>query len=87
MYYLVTRSSEERNALMAHLRQQGILAVFHYVPLHSSPAGQHYGRTGSAMTHTDHVSACRVRLPVYYEMTDSETDQVIESILRFYSQL
>lgn len=85
MYYLVTRSSEERNALMAHLRKQGILAVFHYVPLHSSPAGQHYGRTGSAMTHTDHVSACLLRLPVYYEMTDSETNQVIESILKFYS--
>ena len=86
MYYLVTRSSEERNALMTHLRQQGILAVFHYVPLHSSPAGQQYGRTGSAMTHTDHVSACLVRLPVYFEMSDSETDQVIESILKFYSQ-
>lgn len=85
MYYLITQSPEERNALIAHLRQQGILAVFHYVPLHSSQAGLQYGRTGSPMTVTDRVSACLVRLPVYYQMTDFENDQVIEQILQFYS--
>ena len=71
---------------MNHLRAQGILAVFHYVPLHSSPAGRCYGRTGSTMTVTDRVSACLLRLPVYYEMTDLETDQVIDQILKFYAQ-
>ncbi|TAN38452.1 MAG: dTDP-4-amino-4,6-dideoxygalactose transaminase [Verrucomicrobia bacterium] len=86
MYYLVTRSPEERQRLLGHLRAQGILAVFHYVPLHTSPAGQQYGRVGGDMTVTDRVSACLLRLPVYYGMTDAETDQVIEQILKFYAQ-
>lgn len=86
IYYIVTRSPEERQGLMSHLRSQGILAVFHYVPLHASPAGRNYGRAGGTMTVTDRVSACLLRLPVYYEMTDLETDQVIDQILKFYAQ-
>ncbi len=85
MYYLITRSPKERNALLGHLRQQGILAVFHYVPLHSSPAGQHYGHVGSTMTVTNKVSASLIRLPVYYEMTDLEVDQVVDEIYNFYA--
>ncbi len=84
MYYLITRSHEERQRLLTHLREQGILAVFHYVPLHSSPAGQHYGRTSGSLSVTDRVSTCLLRLPIYYEMADQETDQVIEQIHHFY---
>lgn len=84
MYYLIARSHEERQRLLTHLREQGILAVFHYVPLHSSPAGQHYGRTSGSLSVTDRVSTCLLRLPIYYEMADQETDQVIEQIHHFY---
>jgi dTDP-4-amino-4,6-dideoxygalactose transaminase len=86
MYYIVVRSPEERQGLIRHLREQGILAVFHYVPLHSSPAGQRYGRAGGDLSVTDRVSAGLLRLPVFYEMTDSEVDQVVEQIRAFYAQ-
>lgn len=85
MYYVIARSSDERNELMAHLRQLDILAVFHYVPLHSSPAGRSYGRTGSEMKVTDRVSSCLLRLPVYFEMTEQETERVIAGIRAFYA--
>ena len=86
MYYIVVRSPAERQGLIRHLREQGILAVFHYVPLHSSPAGQRYGRVGGDLSVTDRVSACLLRLPVFYEMTNSEVDQVVEQIRAFYAQ-
>lgn len=85
LYYIVARSPEERQGLMINLRERGILAVFHYVPLHSSPGGQYFGRADGEMSVTDRVSSCLLRLPLYYEMTNSEVDTVIEQILAFYS--
>ena len=85
MYYILARTPEERQRLMSHLRGEGILAVFHYVPLHTAPAGHRYGRVGGDMSVTDRVSACLLRLPVFYEMSDAEVDQVIECIHQFYA--
>jgi len=85
LYYLITRSPAERQELLNYLRERGILAVFHYVPLHSSPAGQQFGRTSGTVPVTDRVSSCLLRLPLYYKMTPPETDEVIDHITRFYA--
>jgi len=84
MFYILTGSLEERTKLAAYLRKQGILAVFHYVPLHSSPAGIRYGRTSGKMEETERAGDCLLRLPLYYEMTDQDVTSVIGAVRDFY---
>ncbi|MEW6313108.1 MAG: dTDP-4-amino-4,6-dideoxygalactose transaminase [Pseudomonadota bacterium] len=84
MYYLIAVSLAERSALITHLKANGIYSVFHYVPLHSAPAGRRYGRTGSAMTVTDDLSERLVRLPLYYELGIDEVTFVADCVTDFY---
>ena len=84
LFYLLLESVEKRDELMAYLRRAGIYSVFHYVPLHSSPAGQRLGRVGSSMQWTDDLSGRLLRLPLYYDMNDEEQDRVIESVHSFF---
>ena len=80
MFYLIMRDIDQRTALIASLRESNILAVFHYLSLHSSP----YFKTrhdGRALPNSDHFSDCLVRLPLYYEMTDSMVDRVAELVI------
>lgn len=86
IFYLITESPEIRDALLAHLKGQGIDAAFHYVPLHSSPAGSRWGRISGSMTVTDHVSECLLRLPVFASMTDMQVNQVCAAVRGFYLQ-
>lgn len=86
LYYILTHSLQERTDLIQFLKQLDINAVFHYVPLHSSPAGQQYARIGSDMSITQKVSDTILRLPVYYEMQDSEIQTVVEAIEEFYNK-
>ena len=71
MFYLVCNSLEERTALIKHLKDNGVLAVFHYLSLHSSPYYQarHDGR---ALPECDRYADCLVRLPMYYDLKDEE---------------
>lgn len=85
IFYIITRSLEERTRLIAHLKAHNILAVFHYVPLHSSPAGLKYGRVSGEMDVTDEVSDRLLRLPLYYEMDDPDVDQVVNAVYKFYT--
>lgn len=84
MFYFLARDLEERTDLLQNLRNAGIGAVFHYVPLHSSPAGRQYGRIGSAMQVTDFVADRLVRLPLYYSMAEAEQERVLEVIFDYY---
>ena len=68
MYYLLLPSLAARTKFITALRAKDIGAVFHYVPLHSSPAGQKYGRTAGAMLHTDTLSDRLVRLPLWPDL-------------------
>ncbi|MFA5323851.1 MAG: DegT/DnrJ/EryC1/StrS family aminotransferase, partial [Smithella sp.] len=86
IFHIMTSSLKERMDLALFLRKKGIMAVFHYVPLHSSPAGQLYGRVCGKMEVTDMVSDCLLRLPVYYEMTEEDVHIVTESINDFYKR-
>lgn len=82
--YILAKSREEREALNKHLAEQGINAVFHYVPLHSSPAGRRFCRTHGSMEVTDWASECLLRLPLYYEMSIEDVDRVVDAVAGFY---
>lgn len=82
LYSLLADSLDERQALIAHLKNDGISAVFHYVPLHSAPGGRKFARAHGSMTNTDTLSDRLVRLPIWVGL--EETDRVIESVRRFY---
>lgn len=84
IFYVLTRDLVERDALMHHLRDLGILAVFHYIPLHSSPAGRRYGRTCGNMKVTNDASDRLLRFPLYYEMNDDDIDKVVKAVEEFY---
>ncbi len=84
MFYIVLDSVETRTRLIKHLGRRGIHAVFHYVPLHSSPAGLRYGRAASAMNVTNDLSERLLRLPLHYEMEDEDVAYVIIAIYEFF---
>ncbi|KAF1036038.1 MAG: dTDP-4-amino-4,6-dideoxygalactose transaminase [Herbaspirillum frisingense] len=84
MFYLFARDVEERTKLIAHLRLRNVHAVFHYVPLHSSPAGRRYARTGSDMTVTDDVAARLVRLPLFRGITRLQQQHVVDAVFDFF---
>jgi dTDP-4-amino-4,6-dideoxygalactose transaminase len=84
MFYFLARDLTQRTALLEQIRASGVFAVFHYVPLHSSPAGMKYGRVGSSMDVTDFVADRLVRLPLYHGMTQAEQDRVLDVVFSFY---
>ena len=86
MFYLICRSLDERSKLIAHLKAQGILAVFHYLSLHKSPfyAEKHDGR---ALPQSDFYSDCLVRLLFFFELTDSQIAQISKEIHQFFISL
>ncbi|MGO4442768.1 dTDP-4-amino-4,6-dideoxygalactose transaminase [Mycobacterium sp. 2YAF39] len=84
MFYLLTSNIEERTALIAHLRDVGILAVFHYVPLHSSPYAQSLAVPHVHLPITEDLSDRLLRLPMYFDLTDPEVEEVTSAVLDFY---
>ncbi|MNV72242.1 dTDP-4-amino-4,6-dideoxygalactose transaminase [compost metagenome] len=70
MYYMLLPSLEIRTRFIQDLREHGVQAVFHYIPLHSSPAGLAHGRTGSDMSVTDDISQRLVRMPLWIGVED-----------------
>lgn len=84
MFYLKCRSLEERSALISYLKERGIQAVFHYVPLHSAPAGLRYGRFAGEDVNTTAESDKLLRLPMYFGLTEEDRRSVAATVLRFY---
>ena len=80
MFYIKVKDLEERTALLAQCRQDAIWAVFHYVPLHSAPAGLKYGRFSGRDIYTTSQSERLIRLPLYYGITGEEIDTVCGKI-------
>jgi dTDP-4-amino-4,6-dideoxygalactose transaminase len=83
MYYLILPSLDARQALIAHLRQRGILAVFHYLPLHLSDMGRKFGGRDGDCPVTEDLSNRLLRLPFYNELTEADQASVIEAIKSF----
>ena len=82
MFYLVCNSLEERTALIKNLKDNGVLAVFHYLSLHSSPyyMDKHDGRE---LVECDRYADCLVRLPMYYDLKDEEVKQICDLVNEF----
>jgi len=85
MFYVVCGNLEQRNKLIAHLRDRGILAVFHYQSLHKSPfyEERHDGRE---LPNSDRYTDCLLRLPLYYELSNADVGMIVDSVLSFFSQ-
>ena len=83
LFYLICRSLTERTALLAHLKQHGIWAVFHYLPLHQSPyyAARH---DGHALPWAEHYADQLVRLPLFYELSEADQRRITDEVLGFY---
>lgn len=77
MFYLLLRDIDDRDGFIAHMRAAGIVTPFHYVPLHSSPAGQRYGRVSGSLDATDSISARLVRLPMFWALAENDIGRVI----------
>ncbi len=83
LFYLLTRDAKTRDGLLAHLTSRGIGAVFHYVPLHSSPMGRKLGCDAWPLPVTDRVSACLIRLPFFYTITPDEQAEVVREVTAY----
>jgi dTDP-4-amino-4,6-dideoxygalactose transaminase len=86
MYYLLTPDQMTRDELIAGLEERGINAVFHYIPLHSSPAGVKYGRAHGALPVTEDISARLVRLPLWTGMTIAQIERVTDGVLEIVAR-
>jgi len=83
MFYILLRDRHTRDELLSHLKSQNIHAVFHYIPLHSSPMGQKFGYTENDLPVTNDISGRLLRLPLYYDITEEEQSRVVAGIRMF----
>jgi dTDP-4-amino-4,6-dideoxygalactose transaminase len=83
MFYIILPNPELRDGLISHLKSMGIVAVFHYVPLHSSRMGRRVGYAASELPRTDDLSARLLRLPCFFGLSAPEQETVAEEIDRF----
>jgi dTDP-4-amino-4,6-dideoxygalactose transaminase len=79
VYYLVLPSGRARAGFIERLREQKIATAFHFVPLHSSPAGQRFGRVAGSLGHTQDLSSRLVRLPLFADLDEGSVERVIEA--------
>lgn len=85
MFYLKPKDLEERTRLIDFLKEKDILAVFHYIPLHTSPAGTRYGRFHGEDAHTTKESERLVRLPLYYGLEREKVEYIIGAVQSFFA--
>jgi dTDP-4-amino-4,6-dideoxygalactose transaminase len=83
LFYIVTNDAIHREKLLAHLNEQGIQAVFHYLPLHLSPYFKDK-YTGLPLPESERYADCLLRLPFYYDLSEAEIEKVANSISEFF---
>lgn len=84
MFYIKARDLEERTALISFLKEHNIMAVFHYVPLHSAPAGKKYCRFHGEDRYTTKESERLVRLPMFFQLTEDQVTLITDTVKEFY---
>jgi len=84
IFYIICSSEKERDELIIFLKDHGIAAFFHYVPLHSSPAGKKFCRTSGELLITENLSSRLLRLPVYVGMSDNDILYVVNTISSYF---
>lgn len=83
MFYVLMPTHGDQTGLIKHLKEAGIVATFHYQPLHDSPAGSRFGRQGSHCPMTSDRALRLVRLPLYAGLTEADVDRVVEAVLSY----
>lgn len=86
MFYIKTSDIEERTKLISYLKEHEVHSVFHYVPLHSSPAGEKFGRFSGEDRYTTDTYERLLRLPMFYELTEQDVETVVMNIKNFYKK-
>lgn len=84
MFYIKTKNLEERTALTQYLAEHDIMAVFHYIPLHTAPAGMKYGRFHGEDRYTTKESERLLRLPMFYKLTEEQVEYITGKVKEFY---
>lgn len=84
MFYIKLNDIEERTAFIQHMKDNGVLCVFHYIPLHSAPAGLKYGRFNGEDVFTTKESERLVRLPLYYGIGEQEINATVSAIMSYF---
>jgi dTDP-4-amino-4,6-dideoxygalactose transaminase len=84
IYYLVLKDAQARHELLGYLKQRGIQAAFHYIPLHTSPAGMRYGRVSGELDNTERLAECMLRLPLWVGLTREMQSEVVQAIEAFF---
>lgn len=84
MFYIKAKDLKERSELIKFLKENGILAVFHYIPLHTAPAGQKFGEFRGEDKYTTRESERLVRLPLYYGLKEEQVDYIAGKVKEFY---
>lgn len=85
MFYIKAKDIEERTAFIAFLKENEVMSVFHYIPLHTAPAGQKFGRFHGEDRYTTRESERLARLPMYYGLKEEQVDDICDVIKRFYA--
>lgn len=84
MFYIKVRDISERSKLLSYLQEKGIMAVFHYIPLHSAPAGVKYGRFSGNDKYTTKESERLLRLPLYYGLESEKIEYIADVLMKFF---
>lgn len=84
MFYIKNKDLDERTEFISYMKENGVGCVFHYIPLHSAPAGLKYGRFNGEDKYTTKESERLARLPLYYNLTEEDQEKVIDTIYKFY---
>lgn len=87
MFYLVCNNLSERTELIKTLKDNEVLAVFHYLSLHKSEFFEQYSKDRFSLPNSDKFQDCLVRLPLYYELTKEEVNKIVDIILRYYENI
>ena len=85
MFYVKAKDITERTAFIDYLKENGIMSVFHYIPLHTAPAGKRFGRFHGEDRYTTRESERLARLPMYYGLMETQVDDICQVIKRFYA--
>ena len=86
MFYIKLKDLEERTRFISYLKSRGIGSVFHYIPLHSSPAGIKYGRFHGTDRYTTKESERLTRLPMFYGLEDAQISEIAAGIYQFFEE-
>ena len=87
MYYILCKSATERDNILQCLKKNGIDGIFHYIPLHSSPAGTQFGRANGELVNTNICSSSLIRLPLWCGIKTKTQEYIVEKLREYFSTL